>query len=231
MQDLNLLLGDLVLQFKQHSSEEIALGMEKYMKHLFPFLGIKKPNRAALEAPFIAEAKKLTFPEIEFLAKSLWEMDSREFQYTAIVLLRASKIWKFKDSLHLLEWLLLHKSWWDSVDAIAAQMIGPYFLKFPEKRDEKIAEWKRSKNIWLNRTAIIFQIKNKNKTDVELLQNLILFFAKEKEFFIKKAIGWALRELSYTQPEFVITFCQNNTLQNLSKTEALKALKRRGLLE
>lgn len=202
--------------------------MSKYMKNLFPFHGIKKPLRAELEKPFIAEWKKCSYAKLNEILTTLWNLPEREFQYTALVLLRASKIWKHKESLELTEWLVLNKSWWDTVDAIAAQILGPYFTAHPENRNNKIKEWKHSDNLWLNRCTLIFQLKYREKTDVQLLFELIQYFAPQKEFFIKKAIGWALRELSYTQPELVTDFCKNNELQALSKKEALKALRRNG---
>lgn len=230
MDETKALIADLKNTFEAHADAEMALAMRKYMKNLFPFLGLKKPLRSELEKPFIAECKKLKFQDLEKIAKALWNLDAREYQYTAMVLLRSAKIWKHPESLELMEWLLLHKSWWDSVDAIAAQLVGPYFLKYPEKRDQKIAEWKKSDNMWLNRTTLIFQLKHKDKTDIDLLFNLIRHFAPQKEFFIKKAVGWALRQLSYTEPDLVVGFCNNHPLQPLSRREALKALERKGSL-
>lgn len=228
--DLKNAIADLELEYEKNANTEIAAGMAKYMKNLFPFYGIKKPIRTEIEKPFIDACKKLPFSDLEAVIKELWIKDQREFQYTAIVLLRASKIWKNKESLSLIEWLLVNKSWWDSVDAIAAHVAGGYLLAFPNAKSKTIDSWKMSKNMWLNRSAIIFQIKYKSKTDIPLLWDLCIFFAPQKEFFIKKAIGWALRELSYTEPDLVKEFVATKPLQNLSKTEALKAIKRKEFL-
>lgn len=225
-EDLDQSINQLEAVFKANGRPTDAIGMSKYMKNLFPYVGLKKPLRAELEQAFVAEWKKLPFEHLEYIIHSLWNRNEREFQYTALVLLRSSKIYKKKESLGLLEWLLVNKSWWDSVDAIAAQLVGPYFLCHPQFRDLKINEWKNSDNMWLNRTTLIFQLKHKKQTDIPLLFDLLRHFAPEKEFFIKKAVGWALRQLSYTYPDEVVRFVEQNQLQPLSKKEALKALLR-----
>jgi 3-methyladenine DNA glycosylase AlkD len=228
MESTNLLIMDLKNQFEQHENVKLAESMSAYMKNKFPFLGIQKPIRSELESSWVRECKLLNFDELKSLVLALWQLPEREYQYTALVLMRSAKIWKHNQALELLEYLIVTKSWWDTVDALAAQMLGPYFLKYPEQLYLTIPNWKKSENLWLNRCTLIFQLKHKDKTDVELLFGLIRHFAPEKEFFIKKAIGWALRELSYRNPELVMDFCNREPLQNLSKSEALKALKRTG---
>lgn len=228
MKDLDFLISQLRETFLPNGNAKIAEGMSAYMKQLFPFCGIKKPLRTELEKPFIFECNKLGEKEIRYIVHQLWQLPEREFQYTVLVLLRKTRYWKFEESLSLFEWLIENKSWWDTVDAIAAHMIGPYFLKFPAKRDAQINTWLSSDNMWLQRTCIIFQLTYKEKTDVPYLLEILKQFTGEKEFFIKKAVGWALRQLSYTHPQVVIEFCENEPLQPLSFREALKALKREG---
>lgn len=228
--DLDFVIAQLEDDFNQNAHPSQAAAMAKYMKHLFIYLGIKKPLRAELEAPFIATCKKLPYDSLTYLVKTLWQKEAREYQYTAMVLMRSSKIYKHKQSIELLEWLLVNKSWWDSVDAIAAQLVGPYFLQHPAQQAKYIDAWKHSSNMWLNRTTLIFQLKHKFKTDIPLLFGLLEYFAPEKEFFIKKAVGWALRQLSYTHPVEVVEFVNTHRLQPLSRREALKALERKGTL-
>ena len=116
------------------------------------------------------------------------------------------------------------KSWWDSVDTINSVCFKPYFQKFPENRYEITQKWIDSENIWLQRLSVICQLGLKDKTDVELLFGNILQLTESKEFFVQKAIGWALRDLARNQPELVKKFVAENDLKPLSKREALKHL-------
>jgi 3-methyladenine DNA glycosylase AlkD len=107
-------------------------------------------------------------------------------------------------SIKLIEYCLQQKSWWDSVDGIASDWLGPYFKLFPEQIVPVTSQWNKSKNMWLQRSSIMFQKAYKKDTDTTLLSRYILNCAHSKEFFIQKAIGWALREYSKTDPEWVI---------------------------
>jgi len=124
----------------------------------------------------------------------------------------------------LAEWLIINKSWWDTVDSLASNCVGTYFRFYPEKIEYYNSKWITSDNMWLNRTAIIFQLKYKKDTDFELLKNNIRHHSHQREFFIKKAIGWSLREYSKVNPSAVIKFIDENELQNLSIREASKYL-------
>jgi 3-methyladenine DNA glycosylase AlkD len=110
------------------------------------------------------------------------------------------------------------------VDFLAPQIRGPYFLKFPEDRDVWIQRWMDSGNFWLQRFCLIFSLGYKGKTDTMLLAKNIQALSSSKEFFIQKAIGWALRQYARTDPEWVMDFVGNNALAPLSKREALKHL-------
>ena len=106
-------------------------------------------------------------------------------------------------------------------------MVAPHFKRFPELIPQYTEKWMASGNFWLQRTALLFQLKYKKETDVELMFDLIKRLACEKEFFIRKAIGWVLREYSKTDSQAVIYFVENNQLSNLSKKEALKVINRK----
>ncbi|MEK0420478.1 MAG: DNA alkylation repair protein [Bacteroidetes bacterium] len=196
--------------------------MSRYMKYQFPFLGIQKPIRSKLEKDFIQKNKNQKFEILRRIIQELWEKPEREFQYTAMELMIKSKIWKHKEAVNLLHYCLTHKSWWDTVDLIAGRMVGPYFLTFPAKRDETIDNWMNADNMWLNRTTLIFQLNYKLKTDEGLLFACIEKHIGSKEFFIKKAIGWALRQYARTNPDAVLRFVDGHNLSPLSKREALK---------
>jgi len=126
------------------------------------------------------------------------------------------------------QFLIINKSWWDTVDYIASNLVGPYFRIYPEKIAPVTSHWMESRNMWLQRTCLLFQLKYRGDTDTGLLTGFIEQLKDSKEFFIRKAIGWSLREYSKTNPEFVISFVRNNHLSGLSEREALKWIQRKG---
>ena len=164
------------------------------------------------------------FIDVEEIVKDCWQHPSSEMQSIAVELLACyKKEWK-KDTIQIIEYILIHKSWWDSVDHAATDLTGPYFKLFPEQVEKVTGRWNRSSNIWLQRSSIMFQKAYKKETDKELLSKHILHLASSKEFFVQKAIGWALREYSKTNPGWVKSFVQKNSLSPLSKREALKRI-------
>ena len=135
------------------------------------------------------------------------------------------KLW-VKQDIQLFEKLIVEKSWWDTVDYLANHIIGPWFKKYPESIPAITSRWNKSKNIWLQRSSLLFQLKYKKETDTALLKSYILNLVGSKEFFVKKAIGWVLREYSKTNGDYVRKFVKDHPLQPLSAKEALKWLDR-----
>ncbi|MBP6335579.1 MAG: DNA alkylation repair protein [Bacteroidia bacterium] len=215
-------LNKLRDSFDKISNVEKAEGMSAYMKNKFDFCGIPKPTRELIVKPWLREVKEMKPVDQAKVANWLWKQKEREFQYVAMQVLFRHKKEFTKDSLEILEKLIVTKSWWDTVDFIAATLVGYYFEIFPENKKSKVREWSRSKNIWLNRTAILFQLKYASKTDLDLLYSSILPHLESKEFFLQKAIGWALRQYAYTDPRTVRKFVDSHELSPLSKREALK---------
>lgn len=196
--------------------------MSAYMKGRFSFLGIKKPELASLSKEWIQIAIKTQDRPYPTIARRLWEMPEREYQYIALDLIRkSSRFWQ-EDLITLCEDLIVQKSWWDTVDLLAASILGKYFLKHPELLEEKTQVWSASSNLWLNRTAILVQLKFKSQTREDLLLSVIQAHYHSKEFFIQKSIGWVLREYARTNPEWVLKTCESLPLAALSKREALK---------
>ena len=150
-------------------------------------------------------------------------MPEREFQYVAIDYMITVKDKFTPDDMETIEKLILTKSWWDSVDAINI-VVGHIAMKYPEVKEGILTKWMKSDNIWLNRVSIIFQLKYKEKTDTEFLSKAILHNSGTDEFFINKAIGWALREYSKTNKEWVKEFIESNDLSALSVREGSKYL-------
>ena len=214
--------------FRSNANTENAEPMAKYMKNKFPYLGIKTPKRKELLREF---HKKNSYPEvveIEEIASQFWALPEREFQYVAIGLLCHFSKKVGAEFIELYEFLITEKSWWDSVDGIATWLVGDLFKNYPEMIPKYSEKWMKSENIWLMRTVILFQLHYKSETDFPLLIETILRCRTHTEFFIQKAIGWALREYSKTDAQSVINFVQNNQLVPLSEREALKWLKNKG---
>jgi 3-methyladenine DNA glycosylase AlkD len=199
-----------------------AAAMQKYMKDNFVYFGIKTPERKLIYKEFIALQGLPSYEELPEIIRSLWQQPEREYQYFAIELLE--KFTKKFDNqiINLLEEMITQKSWWDSVDLLASHHVADYFKKYPENIQNITAQWMVSQNMWLQRTCIIFQLFYKKQTDTALLFEHIRCCADSKEFFIQKAIGWALRQYARTDSQMVLKFVEENTLKPLSKREALK---------
>ena len=213
----------LIKSFYEHGDQEKAEKMSAYMKDNFPFLGIQKPQRAELQKEFIQQAKKQKKIDWDFIFV-LWDLPEREFQYLALDYLLALKDSLQKSDMDRIKLLIITKSWWDSVDGLATNIIGILCAKYPELVQNHILSWAESDDIWLVRVGVLFQLKYKENTDTELLKFIIRKNSHSEEFFIAKAIGWVLREYSKTNNEWVKSFLEGNTLQRLSVREASKYL-------
>ncbi len=209
----------------QHANPAQAGPMAKYMRNQFPFLGIKTPQRRALLRQFVAEQGKPPVDDLETILRDLWQLPEREYQYSALTLLGKLEKKLPPEFVDVLEYLVVTKSWWDTVDAIAGHPVATHFRRFPQARDEAVARWRTSDNFWLRRTTLLFQLHYKTNTDVDLLFSLIRENLDSDEFFIQKAIGWALREYSKTDAAAVVDFVAATPLASLSAREALKWLK------
>ncbi|RNB85976.1 DNA alkylation repair protein [Brevibacillus fluminis] len=209
----------------QNSSESAP--MSAYMRNLFPFLGIKTPKRAELLRAFLKENGKPAADELEAVVRELWALPEREYQYIALALLEKQSKALPRDAIGLFENLIADKSWWDTVDVLAAHLVGAYFRQHPEQIPVYIEKWLSSDNLWLRRTAILFQLSYKGATDLPLLFQIIDRCLPSDEFFIQKAIGWALREYTKTDPAPVLAFLESRQLPPLSRREALKVLERK----
>ncbi|MFX3635591.1 MAG: DNA alkylation repair protein [Candidatus Pristimantibacillus sp.] len=215
---------ELKCWFREHGDRSKAQSMEAYMRNQYSFLGIKAPERSLLLREFW---KMNGMPEGEQLlqvVRQLWQQPEREFQNVAMDLLAKHAKNADKTHIDLLEELVMDKSWWDTVDVLAAHLIGQHFALYPELITAYTERWIESDNLWLRRTAILFQLKYKQRTDTGRLFDYINRTKDEKEFFIRKAIGWALREYSKTDEEAVIDFVAETKLSPLSEREALKRI-------
>lgn len=223
--DAPIYLIPLKQAFEKAANEKEAKGMKAYMLNQFDFYGIKTPQRDAIVKAFLKINRIEKYIELEAVVKYMWSQKEREWQYAAIDLLASHFILWRASAINLIEYSLVHKSWWDAVDGIGSDWLPKYFSLFPEKQITITQKWNKSNNMWLQRSSILFQRSYKKNTNTQLLSDYILQHQSSKEFFIQKAIGWALREYSKTNPKWVITFVEQNKLASLSKREALKRIK------
>lgn len=216
-------LTDLLVELEAGKDPEKAGPMEAYMRYQFSFLGIAAPERNALYKKYFPSAKKTKLIYWDFV-DTCWEKDAREYQYVAANYLKAMQSYLTENDLPKLERLVVTKSWWDTVD-ILDRVVGSLVYDKPEL-GEIILKWSLSDNIWLRRVAIDHQLLRKEKTDVQLMEKVLLNNLDQTEFFINKAIGWALRDYSKTNPEWVASFIEKNRerMAELSIREASKYL-------
>lgn len=200
---------------------ELAEPMARYMKDLFPFCGVKKPQRALLERPFLKESLTLPLPELIQEIFRNYHKDEREYQYYAIDLAQKNiQRFSLADIAELLP-LLAEKSWWDSIDAWR-KVFATWVLAHPTELKQVYAFFYQHENFWYRRIAINLQLLFKEQTDPALLAQAILADLTTEEFFIQKAIGWALRDYSKVNPDWVKNFMQQHSLSKLALREGSK---------
>lgn len=218
-------LSDIETTLRQNADPEAAVPMAAYMKNLFPYLGIRNEKRKGLLKPIWIKHAAEIKADYRNIALGLWKLPEREFHYCAMEILYKEIKNRFeKDDIALIEKLLVTHSWWDSVDFLAKHILGNYLLAFPGEIPKIVRRFSDSENMWLNRSVLLFQLGYKSKTDEKILFEECLKQASNKEFFIRKAIGWALREYAKTNPGAVKRFVSRNRLSPLSEREALKNL-------
>jgi 3-methyladenine DNA glycosylase AlkD len=224
----DLVVQEVVAALTPLAAPAKAPAMRAYMKSIAPFLGISSPLRtSALRPVWKAVGKAPSASDLGDAATELFDRDEREFAYAALDLLgRNNKIMGEAFLVDVVEPLILTKSWWDTVDSLRSEAVGPLVTSYPSLLSV-IHRWAASDNRWLVRSAIIHQLGYNEHTDVDLLFDLCRMHSHQKEFFIAKGIGWALREYSYTDPDAVEEFIATTDLRPLSKREGMKAIVRK----
>jgi 3-methyladenine DNA glycosylase AlkD len=201
-----------------------AKAMQRYMNDIAPFHGVKTPARRSLLKAHLERYGMPDASELAAICRSAFAQPEREWHYCAVDLLQRMAKKLGPDHLPLVEELITTKSWWDTVDLLASNVAGVMLLRHPEQIAKWHGKWNASTELWLNRTAILFQLKWKGRTLVPLLFSTIRAHAAHPDFFIRKAIGWALRSYAYTDTEVVRRFVAEVELSALSRREALKNL-------
>lgn len=230
---------NIIEEFRQYKNEENAEKQAAYLRHQFEFIGLKTPERRLLAKDFLKEKKGDKQIDWE-LVFEFWNLPEREFQYLALDYLHQMKKWLIFDDMEKIKKLTVSKSWWDTVDALD-ELVGHLLLTGRKQATENdstayeqvktlVKEWAQAENFWIRRIAIDCQLSFKNQTDLELLsyniEKNLLGSSFADEFFIMKAIGWALRDLAKTNSAWVIKFIEEheNKMAKLSIREASKHL-------
>lgn len=211
----------LVSDFEENRNELLAESMSKYMQDKFSFLGIRGATRTEIYKKYFPYARKTKTIDWDFV-ESCWNKEEREFQYVVVYYLKAMQKFLKREDISRLKYLVVTKSWWDTVDLLA-KAVGSLVIRI-EGYDQIMLEWSKDSNIWLRRVAILYQLALKEKVDKQSLERILVNNLGDSEFFINKAIGWALRDYSKYNPEWVREFIKKNkdNMANLSIREASK---------
>ena len=213
----------LISDLEKSRNELLAVSMERYMQDKFRFLGVRGSTRTEIYKKYFPEARKTKTIDWNFV-ESCWNKEEREFQYVVVYYLKTMQKFLKRDDISRLKFLIVTKSWWDTIDLLA-KVVGSLVIRF-EGLDQLMLEWSKDSNIWLRRVAMLHQLSFKEKVDKELLEKILLANLDDNEFFINKAVGWALRDYSKFNPEWVTKFIEKNreNMTNLSLREASKYL-------
>ena len=195
---------ELLENLKAVANPDDAGAMKAYMKNKFEFLGVKTPARRKLAKAFFTQQTD-SVVDWNFINEA-WNNLYRELQYAALDYLESRKKLLTPSDLPRLKKLAQTKSWWDTIDFLD-RLVGSIIARFPETK-EIILAWSCDEDIWLRRLAINHQLLRKEETDTELLENILVNNLGQTEFFINKAIGWALRDYSKTNPDWVRDFIE-----------------------
>ncbi len=221
--------ADLALGLRKALEQAAAPGqaeaMSAYMKHQFTFLGVPAAARREAQKPILDALGAATGDELITFARACWADPAREVQYAAADALRRHNQALVPAHLPALAELITTRPWWDTVDPLATHAVGPLVARHPELSPVMDA-WVDSDDLWLARTAILHQLLWKDRTDAHRLFAYADRRASDTDFFIRKALGWALRQYARTDPDAVRTYVESRTdrLSPLTRREALKRL-------
>lgn len=219
------MIPHLKQEFSKKSIESDRVWMEGYMRHLFPFYGVKSTPRKEIVKSSLKQHPIQSKEELITTFEKLWKEKKRELHHVAMDLGELHHKLFDASSLFFLEAMIRKNSWWDSVDRIAPTLVGSLLQKHPKLATE-MDRWIEDENMWIRRSALIYQLKYKEKTNQKRLFAYCESRMHEEEFFIRKAIGWVLRQYARTNPESVREFIEKNhsELSPLSYREAAKHL-------
>jgi 3-methyladenine DNA glycosylase AlkD len=228
--DVSRPLAEVVLErvvrlFDAARDPERAIQAAAYMRDQFAFLGFAAPTQRALSRTAITGLPKPTEDDLRTVALACWDLEEREYQYFACDWLRTHLAVPGPGFLDTARTLISTKSWWDTVDPLATRFVGGLVKRHPQLAGEMDA-WSADRNMWLVRTALLHQLHYGADTDTERLFGYCTRQAGHPDFFVRKAIGWALRHYARTDPDAVRRYVAENRgrLSPLSVREASKHL-------
>lgn len=205
-----------------------AVGQQRYMKSPMPYLGLTSVDLRATLAPLLRDPRLAMESRAQWEATvtQLWdEATHREEWYTAVALARhgAYRSWVDSEAMPLWERLIRLGAWWDIVDDIATHLVRDTLLATPDVEGQRMRDWSVSDSPWVRRASILSQVGARERLDQRLLADVIEPNLADRDFFIRKATGWALRDHAKTSPEWVRRFVLAHPgLSGLSQREALK---------
>jgi 3-methyladenine DNA glycosylase AlkD len=219
------IMGRLTETYGAARDADRAGPMVAYMRGQFPFLGITAPEQRILARTVMAGLPRPAQADLHDIALACWDLPEREYQYFATRLLRRYVAACGADFLEAVRGPITTKPWWDTVDELAVHVVGALVSRFPHLVATMDA-WSVDRDVWLIRTAILHQLRYRGATDKERLFRFCAEQAGHPDFFVRKAIGWALRECGRTDPDAVRTFVAEHreSLSGLSVREALRHL-------
>jgi 3-methyladenine DNA glycosylase AlkD len=218
-------------RLKEHADPVKALEMAAYMKTDMPFYGVQKPDREPIIKELKANFAPASQADYEAAVLALWRLKHREEKYMAINYAGLFRQYVSPASLPLYERLIREGQWWDFVDAISSDLLGGALLNYPQQVRPVVEDFSNDNDFWIRRASLLAHLGHKKETSHKHLFAYCKKMAHEKEFFIRKGIGWALREYSKSEPERVVRFLRENrtTLSPLSLREGAKHLAKVGL--
>jgi len=220
-QYLQLITDRFLNEGDPHRAEQ----QRAYMKYKFEYYGLGAPHWMALAKEFFSTHGMYTSTSLKRFVGLCYDQEYREIQYVSIEMMQRMLPDQNKAWINVLEKTIITNSWWDSVDWIA-KLVGMHFKRFPELQHAYALKWIASEDIWLQRVAIIHQLFYKETTDEKLLFEMITHVKDSKEFFLRKACGWALRQHAKLYPDHVIAFLNKHTFSGLTVREAMKHISR-----
>lgn len=212
---------EILLALRAISNEEEARSMSRNVREQFDFLGVKVVSRREVTYPIFDKFPPKDSEELVLRVDDMWRQPYREIQYAACDYLFRHKELLGGPHLNFLKKLIKTRAWRDTVDTLATSVLGDLAWRMPAIRT-KIAAWIRDPNIWVRRSAIIFQLQYREKTDWPLLKDFCCSCAKDDDFYVRNGIGRALSEYARINPSEVKRFVLSNTLPFQTSQEILK---------
>jgi 3-methyladenine DNA glycosylase AlkD len=221
------LIAEVRAALKKAADPIKAPKMQAYMKSTMPYRGVSSPEQKAIWKDVFATYSLSSSEEWQQVALTLWrEATFREERYGAIALtgLRRYSAHRTMAAVPMFEEMIVSGAWWDFVDAIAGRQLGDILRAEPSRMSKLMRRWSRDPHMWKRRSSILCQLTFKRDTDLKLLYDCLEPNLDDTQFFIRKAIGWALRQHAWTDPREVKRYVKANRdrLSNLSIREALK---------